>query len=248
MFMKMIICIFLLFHYCMSTYHATNIHTLPLDIGTPRLCHWHEILPSSQVFMKDVNIVPEQPSSLSEIRREEEGQHPAITETRYKRHGIGWIDIHGSAQCADCKQIKPNEHFTFYKHRMHPETKLCLYANKKCTACRKLYTIHKKQSERYIRLHHIQRPKPTKDTPYFCDCCQKPIYTSKTLQLDHCHKTGKFRGFTCKSCNISLGNLGDEMVGILHALKYLNSTEQKSSEEIHHMIDDIFFTSPPHHS
>lgn len=161
---------------------------------------------------------------------------------RYKRHGNigGIIDLHGSAKCADCGEIKSNEHFTFYKNRIHPHTNLCLYANKKCTECRKHYTLHKKTSEEYIRKNNISRPKPTKETPYICDCCNKPIYTSKTLQLDHCHKTGKFRGWTCKPCNISLGNLGDDIPGVMNAIKYLNKTEHKTPNEIQYMIDSIF--------
>lgn len=42
--------------------------------------------------------------------------------------------------------------------------------------------------------------------PDACECCQKETVK---LDLDHCHDTGMFRGFICRSCNMSLGVRGD---------------------------------------
>lgn len=40
-----------------------------------------------------------------------------------------------------------------------------------------------------------------------CVCCKKK--SDKTLHLDHCHKTGRLRGFVCHKCNHVLGKVGD---------------------------------------
>ena len=56
-------------------------------------------------------------------------------------------------------------------------------------------------------------------TPYPCDLCGKSI---TKLNCDHDHETGKFRGWLCHRCNIALGMLGDNAVGLRRALQYLH--------------------------
>jgi hypothetical protein len=41
------------------------------------------------------------------------------------------------------------------------------------------------------------------------------------LSLDHCHITGRLRGFLCGPCNSGLGYLGDTPERVRAALKYL---------------------------
>lgn len=154
------------------------------------------------------------------------------------RHGNGLIDLAKKAMCTTCKIEKLNTEFKFYKNRVNPITGLCLYANKKCRDCSKNYMIHKKKSVMQIKKQGISRPIPSKANPYKCDNCSKDIVTTKTLQLDHCHLTGKFRGWLCKECNISLGNLGDSIEGLFKTVKYLNKTQQKSINELHSMLDN----------
>lgn len=156
-------------------------------------------------------------------------------------HGAynGFIDITGSASCTDCKLEKNNSNFMFYKNRVNPTTKLCLYVNKKCYDCRKSYMIHKKKSTDNVKKMNIVRPVPSKENPYHCDCCNKLIITTKTIQLDHCHKTGLFRGWLCKECNISMGNLGDDITGIMRVIKYMNRTEKMQNDDIHKKLDYI---------
>jgi len=36
-----------------------------------------------------------------------------------------------------------------------------------------------------------------------CELCGKQLPNTKDRQMDHCHKTGKFRNILCKSCNMS---------------------------------------------
>ena len=50
-----------------------------------------------------------------------------------------------------------------------------------------------------------------------CEICGK----TEELCYDHCHDTMEFRGVLCRGCNLSLGQLGDNLVGILKVVKYL---------------------------
>lgn len=49
----------------------------------------------------------------------------------------------------------------------------------------------------------------------------------KRLALDHCHETGRLRGFLCLPCNGGLGVLGDRAERVRSALRYL--TKQGAS-------------------
>ena len=42
--------------------------------------------------------------------------------------------------------------------------------------------------------------------PESCECCGA---NDVKLDLDHCHETGMFRGFICRSCNKTIGIKGD---------------------------------------
>jgi len=61
-------------------------------------------------------------------------------------------------------------------------------------------------------------PRPTEDI--HCDLCNVLTPSSK-VHMDHCHVTHEFRGWLCRSCNIGLGALGDNLEGLERAIKYL---------------------------
>lgn len=74
---------------------------------------------------------------------------------------------------------------------------------------------------------------PEKDIPVIldkftqsthCPICQRPIEEIGTLHLDHCHKSGKFRGFVCGKCNIGLGHFQDDPDRLIAAANYLQSS------------------------
>ena len=54
-----------------------------------------------------------------------------------------------------------------------------------------------------------------------CECCDKDVGFS--ICLDHCHTTGKFRGFLCESCNITLGRLKEDIDTLERLVQYLRS-------------------------
>lgn len=55
----------------------------------------------------------------------------------------------------------------------------------------------------------------------YCYICNKYC---KTLCLDHDHKTKKFRGWLCRSCNVGLGRLGDDLESIKKVVQYLKQS------------------------
>lgn len=44
----------------------------------------------------------------------------------------------------------------------------------------------------------------------------------RSLCLDHCHITGRFRGFLCHKCNKAIGLLGDNLTLVEKAVEYLD--------------------------
>lgn len=74
--------------------------------------------------------------------------------------------------------------------------------------------------ERYLDSQRVGRglPAPTRPDPKQCEICGKG---QKTSYLDHCHETGKFRGWLCHRCNVGLGCFGDNLSGISAALDYM---------------------------
>jgi hypothetical protein len=51
---------------------------------------------------------------------------------------------------------------------------------------------------------------------------------TKHICIDHCHETGAVRGLLCRSCNLGLGMLGDNLIGLRFAVKYLETFLEKS--------------------
>ena len=72
-------------------------------------------------------------------------------------------------------------------------------------------------------INKIKRDPNTPKPGPNCDCCGQPFGESKP-SLDHDHKTGKFRGWLHTNCNLSIGNLGDDVEGVQKALDYLKRT------------------------
>ena len=56
-----------------------------------------------------------------------------------------------------------------------------------------------------------------------CDYCGK---RRKKLCLDHCHITGRFRGWLCVPCNTAFGILGDTVAGLKQALAYVSENDR----------------------
>lgn len=115
--------------------------------------------------------------------------------------------------------------------------KICIYCgkrkNKKSFArhighkdnldsrCRKCVKEHTK-----IR-NKLRKKAPIK--PDNCECC---FCSPDKWHLDHDHVYHTFRGWLCETCNIGIGKLGDDLEGIIHALKYLSSRTQIQDNKV----------------
>lgn len=136
----------------------------------------------------------------------------------------------GERPCSKCNITQDNSEFRFYVNRISP-LGFRLATNRVCNTCNKKYSKE---------MASIRKTAPTRPMlPYQCDNCSKNIITSRTLQLDHDHKTNKFRGWLCKECNVSIGNVGDSVFGMLRASLYLNKSENAFTKEELEVICNI---------
>lgn len=65
--------------------------------------------------------------------------------------------------------------------------------------------------EQYDQMVHSQQGK--------CKVCGGTEETN--LAVDHCHKTGKVRGLLCRSCNLALGNLKEDVNIMRNLIVYI---------------------------
>ena len=67
-------------------------------------------------------------------------------------------------------------------------------------------------------------PVPTRVCPERCELCGQ-LPDRRVLNLDHDHRTNKFRGWLCQQCNLSLGKFGDNVAGLQQAVLYLRRNQ-----------------------
>lgn len=73
-------------------------------------------------------------------------------------------------------------------------------------------------------LHKLKLTAPPKKDR--CDICNTPESELKRkLHYDHDHKTGKFRGWLCMSCNLGLGHAKDNIEILLAMVEYLKKSK-----------------------
>jgi len=64
-------------------------------------------------------------------------------------------------------------------------------------------------------------PDPTRPCPVLCEICAQPPQGKQSMNLDHDHATGKFRGWLCSLCNRGLGFFHDRPDLLLQGAVYL---------------------------
>jgi len=110
-----------------------------------------------------------------------------------------------------CREYHKSEHYIEIRNKYHK--------SEVGKASRKKYTQSDKY--RFIRKrNHIKRNYniDVKDIPDECQIC-----SSRTrISVDHCHTTGKVRGFLCQNCNATLGMAKDDVSRLQKLIDYLN--------------------------
>jgi hypothetical protein len=104
--------------------------------------------------------------------------------------------------CIYCKETKQFDQFPKHSHSRDN-------LDNRCKECVKQQTVVRK------KLYQDAPPKPK-----VCECCGKE--PSKWC-LDHDHTDDSFRGWLCDKCNTGIGNLGDNLDGLIKAVNYLIS-------------------------
>ena len=131
-------------------------------------------------------------------------------------------------KCIRCFSVKPLHVFEKKKREVN-------YRNV-CKTCR---TTNSKMTYKLKRAYIKEHGQPAAYSP--CKICKS---TPKTLVFDHCHRTNKFRGWICRNCNAAIGKLGDNLSGLMKAVKYLEETElvqTNTSKQSVQLKIDIFF-------
>jgi hypothetical protein len=62
---------------------------------------------------------------------------------------------------------------------------------------------------------------PTRPRPLTCDICNGTNEHNARMHFDHCHITGRFRGWLCSKCNMALGLLNDDKERLAKLIEYL---------------------------
>jgi hypothetical protein len=130
----------------------------------------------------------------------------------------------GQTNCSCCGELKDNTQFPYYKTKFvnkgpnNPLTGFRSRVNTICEKCRK----EKQKDRASIKKNFKDLKEPDHGQP--CESCGEKV--TQNWQLDHCHKTGIFRGWLCKQCNTGIGNLGDDKSSVLKALMYLERAEK----------------------
>lgn len=57
-----------------------------------------------------------------------------------------------------------------------------------------------------------------------CEACGTNIAGAKAAHGDHCHDTGRFRGWLCRECNLALGHVQDSIDRLHKLIAYLERT------------------------
>ena len=93
-----------------------------------------------------------------------------------------------------------------------------------CSECTKKVSQGKIAAKIIAKTNNISYKAPEGTT---CAICKKLPVKGNELVFDHCHKTEKFRGYCCNSCNRSMGVLGDDVEGMMNVINYLLKSEPR---------------------
>ena len=134
-------------------------------------------------------------------------------------------------KCTRCKKIRNISLYGEYRVRRTNR----LLRRRTCNPCRVEY-----QQKKYLDPEEVKRAKQRARKSILkniygitveiynkmrenqkgkCAICESHV--KKTMNIDHCHETGKIRGLLCWNCNIGIGYLKHNNKILSNAIKYL---------------------------
>ena len=125
-------------------------------------------------------------------------------------------------ECKECHKVLPGMAFT----TSYPRGDGASMLKKACRDC-----CSSVANERYL----IRKNAPPK--PERCECCHKK---TEKLQVDHLHGSTTFRGWLCNDCNSGLGELDDNLEGVLRGAVYLENDIEKIKETLEKVFNEMF--------
>jgi len=103
-----------------------------------------------------------------------------------------------------------------YKHKLSNLNKDLKTAD--CLTCGAIPVIYRKDRNIYICKAGKYGWEVTKDRRESCELCGG----TTRIAYDHCHATGKFRGWLCMKCNTALGLVKDDVELLQRMIDYLS--------------------------
>jgi hypothetical protein len=124
--------------------------------------------------------------------------------------------------CNTCKAGKPLSEFSTHWWRgiEHP--------GRKCKKCASDYARNKKLgvTTTQVETMRVKQDNRCAICGTHADEIKHGSYRHNPLVVDHDHKTGKFRGLLCPTCNLVLGHAQDDTSLLSNAITYLESGSQ----------------------
>ncbi len=174
---------------------------------------------SSNLRLRDVGIVLDDDSGTLLVLFMREGSRVRVPSLEVENFSIEKTgDEHNFKVCDRCFRLLSTKD-EFQNNRIKKHGKITKRPS--CTECRKVKDGL--QIPKSIRdTWDIQKPEDF--TPFTCPICQKTTIAGITkIVLDHCHKTGRVRGWICESCNTGIGRFDDDETVVARAIDWLKS-------------------------
>jgi hypothetical protein len=120
-----------------------------------------------------------------------------------------------SSWCKDCYREYNNSIYQPKPKTERPKKEIDLIKVKIKAKERMLKHRYNLTTEEYNNLYNYQNGE--------CAICSKPVKLGGKggMYVDHCHSTGKVRGFLCNPCNSALGMFKDDVTILQSAINYL---------------------------
>lgn len=96
--------------------------------------------------------------------------------------------------------------------------------------CERPEVIVRRAAEKNRTIEFIEPP--TRPRPLFCEICDGTSHTNTRLHFDHCHDSGRFRGWLCQKCNMALGLVNDSADTLKRMISYLENCSDRKDDNI----------------